>query len=76
MFYAGIMGSQELRGHHQAKIVRKILISTVLCRLYDFLSLKNDGNVPSKSYKQKKLSASLRATTKEIHNVRLNVIDI
>jgi hypothetical protein len=33
--------------HHQANIVRKTLISTVfLLLLYDFLSLKNDVNVP------------------------------
>ncbi len=39
--------------HHKAKIVRKILIPTVLWHLYDFLSLKNDLKVPSKSNKQK-----------------------
>ncbi len=39
--------------HHQAKRVRKTLISTVLWLLYDFLSLKNDVNVPSKRNKQK-----------------------
>ncbi len=39
--------------YHQAKIVRKTLISTVLWLLYAFLSLKNDVNVPSKSNKQK-----------------------
>jgi hypothetical protein len=33
----------------QAKIVRKPLISTVLCLLYDFLTLKNDVNAPSKT---------------------------
>jgi hypothetical protein len=37
----------------QAKIVRKTLISTVLQLLNDFLSLKNDVNVPSKSIKKK-----------------------
>jgi hypothetical protein len=31
---------------------RKTLIPTVLLRHYDFLSLKNDVNVPSKSNKQ------------------------
>ncbi len=35
--------------YHHAKIVRKTLIPTVLWFLYDFLSLKNDLNVPSKS---------------------------
>ncbi len=35
--------------YHQAKIVRKTLISTVLWLLFDFLSLENDVNVPSKS---------------------------
>ncbi len=39
--------------HHQAKIVRKTLIPTVLWFLFDFLSLKNYVNVPSKSNKQK-----------------------
>jgi hypothetical protein len=32
--------------HHQAKILRKTLISTVFLPLCDFLSLKNDVNVP------------------------------
>ncbi len=39
--------------YHQAKIVRKTLIPTVLWLLYDFLSLKNDVNVPVTSNKQK-----------------------
>jgi hypothetical protein len=34
--------------HHQAKIIRKTLIPTVMLLLYDFLSLKNYVNVPSK----------------------------
>jgi len=38
---------------HQAKIARKTLIPTVLRLLFDFLSLKNDVNVASKSNKQK-----------------------
>ncbi len=37
--------------YHQAKLVRKTLIPTVLLLLFDFLSLKNDVNVISKSYK-------------------------
>jgi hypothetical protein len=37
----------------QAKIVRKPLIHTVLRLPFDFLSLKNDVHVPSKSNKQK-----------------------
>jgi hypothetical protein len=40
--------------YHLAKIVRKTLTPTILC-LFDFLSLKNDVNVASKSNKQKKL---------------------
>jgi hypothetical protein len=39
--------------HHQAKIVRKTFISNVLWLHYDFLSLKNDVNISSKSNKQK-----------------------
>jgi hypothetical protein len=34
--------------YHQAKTVRKTLIPTFLGLLFDFLSLKNDVNVPSK----------------------------
>ncbi len=56
--------------YHQAKIVRKTSIPTVLRLLFDFLSLKNDVNVPSKSNKQKNffkisfLLASWRSMTK------------
>jgi hypothetical protein len=32
--------------YHQAKLVRKTLIPTVLGLLFNFLSLKNDVNVP------------------------------
>ncbi len=39
--------------YHQAKIVRKTLIPTVLRILYHFLSLKNDVIVASKSNKEK-----------------------
>ncbi len=41
--------------YHQAKIVRKTLTPTGLLLLFDFLSLKNDVNVPSKSNKQKNI---------------------
>jgi hypothetical protein len=40
---------------HQAKIVRKAFSSIVFRLIFDFLSLKNDVNVPSKRNKQKKL---------------------
>jgi hypothetical protein len=55
--------------YHQAKIVRKTLIPTVLLLLLDFLSLKNYVNVPLKSNKQKNffinfLLASSRLLTK------------
>ncbi len=55
--------------YHQAKIARKTLIPTVLWLLLDFLSLKNDINVPSKSNKQNFffisfLLASWRSMTK------------
>jgi hypothetical protein len=39
--------------YHQTKVVRKALIPNVLLLLFDFLSLKNDVNVPSKGKKQK-----------------------
>jgi hypothetical protein len=39
----------DLDPFHQAKIVRKTLISTVLWLLYDFLSLKNSVNTSLKS---------------------------
>ncbi len=48
-------GSGSRSFYHQAKIVRKTLIPTVLWLLFYFLSLKNYVNVPSKSNKQKKL---------------------
>jgi hypothetical protein len=44
-----------VRGTDQAKKVRKTLIPTFLWLLYDFLSSKNDVNVPSKSNDQKKI---------------------
>ncbi len=55
--------------YHQAKIVRKTSFPTALWLLFDFLYLKNDVNVPSKSNKQKNffisfLLASWRSTTK------------
>ncbi len=46
-------GSGSGSFYHQAKIVWKTLIPTVLWLLYDFLSLKNDVNAPFKSNKQK-----------------------
>ncbi len=48
-----VIGSGSGSFYHQAKIVSKTLIPTVLWLLYDFLSLKNDVNVASKSNKQK-----------------------
>ncbi len=51
--------------YQQAKIVRKILIPTVLWLLLDFLSFKKDVNIPSKSNKKKNLLlASWRSMTK------------
>ncbi len=54
--------------YHQAKIVRKPLIPTALWLLFDFWSLKNDLNVPSKGNKQKNFFlvfvASWRSMTK------------
>ncbi len=62
-------GSRSGSFNHQAKIVRKTLISSVLCLHLDSLSLKNDVNVPSKSNEQKSffvcyLLASWRSMTK------------
>jgi hypothetical protein len=56
--FLGLPGSVSQRYgsgsfYHQAKTVRKTLIPNVLELLFDFLSLKNDVNVPSKSNKQK-----------------------
>ncbi len=49
--------------HHQAKIVRKLLISSIFWFLCEFLSVKNDVKVPSKStvisQKTKKFSCLL-----------------
>jgi hypothetical protein len=41
--------------YHQAKIERKTLFPTVLLLLLDFLSLKNDVNLPSKVISRKTL---------------------
>ncbi len=63
-------GSVSESFNQQAKNWRKTLISTVLWFLYDFLSLKNDVSVPSKSNKHKNLEkkyfllASGRSLTK------------
>jgi hypothetical protein len=51
--FSHIYGSGSF--YHQAKVVRKTLIPTVLLLLYDFLSLNKDVNVPSKSNKQKNI---------------------
>ncbi len=48
-----VFGPPGSRSYHQAKIVRKTLIPTALRLSFDFLSLKNDVNVPSKRNKQK-----------------------
>ncbi len=42
--------------YHQAKLVRKTLIPTVLWLLFDFFIFKNYLNVPSKSNKHKNFS--------------------
>jgi hypothetical protein len=41
---------------HKATLLRKNLIPAVLGLLYDYLSLKNDVNVASKSNKQKSVT--------------------
>ncbi len=55
--WSGSAGQRNRSGsrssHHQAKTLRKPLISTLLWLLYEFLSVKNDVNVASKSNKQK-----------------------
>ncbi len=45
--------SSTPKGRKSAHKEKNPLISTVLWLLYDFLSVKNDANVPSKSKKQK-----------------------
>ncbi len=63
-------GSGSGSFYYQAKIVRKTLIPTDLWLLFDFISLKNDVNVPSKSNQQENffsisfLLASWRSMTK------------
>jgi hypothetical protein len=55
--------------YHQAKIIRKILIPTVLLLLFDDLSLKNDVNVSSKSNKQKNFIIIFLASGKTITKI-------
>jgi hypothetical protein len=52
-FTSQMYGSGSGSFYRQAKIVRKTLIPTVLVLLLNFLSLKNDVKVPSKSTKKK-----------------------
>ncbi len=52
-------GSGSGSFYQQAKIVRKTLIPTVFWLRLDFLSLKNDVNVPSKSNKQENFFKNL-----------------
>jgi hypothetical protein len=56
--------------HHQIKI-RKTLISSLLRLLYDFLSLKNDVNVPLIS----KIFVDVLKITDEQSRIRKNVTD-
>jgi hypothetical protein len=67
-------GSGSGSFHHQAKIVRKTLISNVLRLLYDFLPLKNDVNVPTNSNKQKTDPDPLARGTDPEHCERINMI--
>ncbi len=53
-------GSGSKSFYHLAKIVRKTLISTVLWLRFDFLSLKNDVKVPTKSTMQKNVHKKIR----------------
>jgi hypothetical protein len=48
-------GSGSGSFYHHAKNGKKSLYSFYFVTFFDFLSLKNDVNVPSKSIKQKKL---------------------
>jgi hypothetical protein len=60
----GTGGSGSGSFYQQAKVARKSWIPTVLRLLLDFLSLKNDVNVPSKSNKQKNF---LKGSTPKCH---------
>ncbi len=68
-------GSESGSGsfYHQAKIVRKTLIPCVLCLLYDFLSLKNDVNVPSKSNKQTDFFVDILKIFDENGRIRIRI---
>ncbi len=68
-------GSGSGSFYDQAKIVRKTLIRTVLWLLLDFLSLKNDVYVPSKSNKQKSffLSCQWRKNSRIWIRIRIRI---
>ncbi len=53
-------GSESGSFCHQPKIVWKILIPIALWLLFDFISLNNDVNVPSKSNKRKNENSRIR----------------
>ncbi len=59
--------------YNQANIIRKTLIPTVLWLLLDFLSLKNDVNVPSKSNKQKNFFNSFFAGVLKVNNEKSRI---
>jgi hypothetical protein len=66
-------GSRSGSFYHQANIIRKTLIPTVLWLLLDFLSLKNDVNVPSKSNKQKNFFNSFFAGVLKVNNEKSRI---
>ncbi len=62
-----VRGTDQGLFYHQAKVVRKALIPTVLWLIFYFLSLKNELNVPSKCNNQNKLKVSDENSKIRIH---------
>ncbi len=59
VIYSYVSGSGSRSLHQQVEKWRKTFISTVLYRFYNFLSVKNDINVPSKRNEHKNLRNKL-----------------
>jgi hypothetical protein len=80
LFVFGPSGSVSMRYgsgsfYHQAKIVRKLSIPSVLRLLYDFLSyLKNDVSVALKSNKKKNFLVEILKISDENSRIRSRIL--
>jgi hypothetical protein len=69
-------GSGSGSFYHQAKIVRKSLISTALWLLYDFLLLKNDVNVVAKKRRKKSFLVAILKVTEDNSRIQIRLSEV